>query len=436
MFQRIRSIIQKILPKGKFARGATILTGGTVLSQGLAIIAAPLLTRLYSPSDFGALAIFISILSVMVVVVSLKYQLAIPLPQDDEIAINVMAIAMISVVLMTAVAGLLLLFFGEKFAHILDMKAIVPYLWIVPVSLFGAGVYQVLSYWALRKQDFTRIARTKINQGIANVLTQVIVGLLTKGPLGLLLGDAIGRTSGSGSLFALFWKRDRQLISNISWEKMKEVAIRYRNYPLISSLSGLVNSTGLQVAPIMLASYYGAAVVGWFSLTQRIIGIPMRFIGLSVASVYTSEAARLVRENPNQLKSLFTDQTKKLALIGGIPILLIGLSAPLFFSFIFGPSWEESGQYAQVLSIMFAIQFVVTPLSQTLNILERQSVQLIWDAGRLVIVIATIFLCAFLKLTPIKVILAYSISMSIAYLILFLMAFLAIKHYQKNIKIC
>ena len=208
---------------------------------------------------------------------------------------------------------------------------------------------------------------------------------------------------------------------------MKEQGSRYKNFPLISSLSGLINSTGLQVAPIMLASFYSAAVVGWFSLTQRIIGIPMRLIGLSLEQIYISETARLAREDSARLKRLYIEQAKKLALLGAVPILILGLSAPLFFSFIFGSSWHEAGRYAQVFSIMFAIQFVVGPLSQTLNILECQSMQLVWDSGRLLTVIISIYICTVFQYSAFTVMIVYSVVMSIAYLVLLFMGYYAIQ---------
>jgi O-antigen/teichoic acid export membrane protein len=423
----IRALITKILPKGKFARGITILSSGTLLGQGLAIIASPLLTRIYDPSDFGGLAIFISILSVLVVVVSLKYQMAIPLDADDGMATNLLALSVAIVFMMTFFSGACLFFFGDELTGFLKMQALKPYLWTIPVSLFGAGIYQALQYWAIRKQDFQLIAQNSISKGIGTVSTQIAAGLLMSGPLGLLLGDAVGRISGSGVLLSQFWKNDRKLLKNVTAKKMKISAFRYKNFPLISSLSGLINTAGLQVAPIMLASFYDAGMVGWFSLTQRVIGVPMQIVGTSVSQVYLSEMTLLKRESPEKLRGLFISQAKKLALFGGAPILLIGLSSPLFFSFIFGAAWEEAGRYAQILSIMFSIQFVVGPLSQTLTILECQVLQFFWDVGRLLLVIGTIYICAVQKYSALAVIELYSLIMSAAYLLLIALAYHVIK---------
>ncbi|MBN1381609.1 MAG: oligosaccharide flippase family protein [Deltaproteobacteria bacterium] len=428
----ILSTIQKILPKGKFARNATILSGGTLLGQGLAVVIMPLLTRLYDPTDFGVLAIFVSILSVLAVIASLKYHLAIILPAENNMAINIAALSMLMVIGITVLTSLCLFFWGGKSLQVINMLEMKPYLWIIPLSLFGVGVYEVLHYWAIRRQNFRSIAQTKISQGIGLAVTQIAFGLITRGPIGLLLGHTIGWTSGSGTLASLFWKNDRQLIKEISLDRMKTMAIRYKKFPLISSISGAINSAGLQVAPMMLASMYGATIVGFFSLTQRIMGVPLRFVGTSVAQVYTSETARLAIDNPGGLSKHFIKRAKILLIIGGIPILILGQICPFVFGFIFGETWSEAGQYAQVLSVISAVNFVVLPLSSTLNVLEKQGTQFIWDIGRFTIVVFVFLICAKLKLPAFTTIGIYAASMSFAYVILFMLAYRAVKQMSNN----
>lgn len=428
----IRSIIQKILPKGEFARNATILSGGTLFGQGLAVFAMPLLTRLYEPADFGVLAVFVSILSILAVIVTLKYHLAIILPAEDSMAVNVAAVSMLMVVGMTILTSVCLLFFGRNILQIINMLELETYLWIIPLSLFGLGVYEVLHYWAIRRQNFSSIAKTKISQGIGLALTQIAVGLIARGPIGLLLGNTVGWTSGSGTLASLFWKHDRELIKEIKLERMKAIFVRYKKFPLISSISGATNSAGLQVAPMMLASMYGATVVGFFSLTQRVMGVPLRFIGTSVAQVYTSEAAHMASNNQRELSAHFLRRAKMLLLIGGIPISIMGQMCPFVFGFIFGEEWSAAGRYAQVLSTISAVSFIVVPLSSTLNVLERQGTQFMWDVGRLIMVALTFLICAQLKFSALATIEIYAVVMSFAYIILFFFAFFAVKKVSKS----
>jgi O-antigen/teichoic acid export membrane protein len=69
------------LPKpGGFRQKVLQVAGGTALTQGLLVAASPLLTRLYSPEDFGVLAVYMSLVVFVVIGATLRYECALPLP--------------------------------------------------------------------------------------------------------------------------------------------------------------------------------------------------------------------------------------------------------------------------------------------------------------------------------------------------------------------
>src|SRR5690606_29477155 len=91
-------------PKSNFARSVSILVGGTAGAQLITIAATPLLTRLYTPNDFGVLAVYMSVLALFTVVASLRYELAIPLPESDDDAIHIVVLCLFITLLMTVLS--------------------------------------------------------------------------------------------------------------------------------------------------------------------------------------------------------------------------------------------------------------------------------------------------------------------------------------------
>ncbi len=81
---RLPGRLLRLLPRGRFARSVALVTTGTALGQGLVLVSAPLLTRLYTPTDFGVLAVYGSIVSLVAVAASLRYELAIALSRHDR----------------------------------------------------------------------------------------------------------------------------------------------------------------------------------------------------------------------------------------------------------------------------------------------------------------------------------------------------------------
>jgi O-antigen/teichoic acid export membrane protein len=415
-----------LLPKGNFARSVTMLAGGTALGQALVVLASPLLTRLYTPEDFGVLGVYISLLAMLVVIASWRYELAIPLLEDDASASNLLVLAMIVVLLMSALTGMVVWLMGEQVISWTNTPALQPYLWLLPLGLLGAGLYQALNYWAVRKQKFGTLAQTKLYQSIAMVVVQVGAGVFHLRPLGLLLGDVVGRTNGSGTLAVLSWRESSASFKQVSFAGIRQLAARYRRFPLLSSGSALLNAAGLQLPIILLAGFYGPQVVGWFALGQRIVGIPMSLIGRSVAQVYMGEAAKL-RGNPDTLNRLYWKTAKRLLLIGVVPFALLALCSGWLFVVVFGESWREAGLYVQLMSAMFLVQFVVVPLSQTLNILEQQDWQLLWDVGRLAAVVGGLVVVHLFSWPAWSAVATYSASMLAAYLALLGLSSLAIR---------
>ena len=212
------------------------------------------------------------------------------------------------------------------------------------------------------------------------------------GPLGLLVGDAVGRVAGSLSLARLAWNRSRSAFRAARWNTVWNAAVRYRHFPFLSSGSSLLGVAAYSLPPLLMAQLYGPKTLGWFALGDRVLGAPAVLIGQAVSQVYCVEAAALNTADPNALLGLFMRSVKRLLLLGFIPFLTFLFFGPILFGFIFGQSWREAGVYARWLAAMHYVAFVSWPLTPTLNILEKQSWQLGWEIGRLLLVMGSLWL--------------------------------------------
>ena len=417
--KQIKTLALRLLPKGDFARNVGKIAGGTALGQGLVLLAMPLLTRIYTPSHFGLLSVYGSILSIVLVVSALRFEIAIPIPQDEGEAVHVLALSLLSVgaIFLIVTAGC---YFGS--AWLLDrlrVPGLKPYLsWVLPIGVLGGGAYQVLSNWALRQRDYNCLAKTRLHQGIAQVLTQAGLGLLVAGPFGLLIGADVGRLSGTGTLARAAWNKGQNAFSRFSWHQLWQAAGRYRRFPLLSAGSALLNAAGLYLPAVIVTATYSTDVGGQFSLSQRIIAIPMALVGQAIGQVYTAEGAALLREHPGDLKSLVNRTLRKLLLFGLGPVILLALLGPWGFPLIFGQSWAQAGLFIRILSPMYLLQFMTVPLSTTLLLMEKQGMQLVWDLSRMLAVLGALFIPVFLGWGPAMAVGLYGLSMGVLYLLL------------------
>ena len=433
MIRRLVVTLSNRIHIGSFLGNVLVLAGGTGLAQLIAVLATPFLTRIYTPQEFGNLTVFVSSLALILVIVTLRYEVAIPLPANDEAAMNLTALSGLIALVIGAMAGIVIFLFGDVFVDAIGVSQVRSFLWLYPLAIVAGGGVQTLNYWHIRRRNFRGLTKAKIGQSATTVTGQLIFGFLELRQLGLVLGYFGGYLGAGSLLFIAFFRESRHFLSAVSWSGIKSAAKRYRRFPLIASWSALLNQGGLQAAPLLFAMLFGAQIAGWFGLAQRIAGIPITLIGRSVSQVYLSEASRLRNETPSAMLGLFLRTVKKLFLYVGIPMLLAGLLAPWVFAFIFGEAWRISGWYVVAMLPMFLGQITVYPLSPTLNILERQDLQLAWDVARVSAVVGVILISYYeFHLTSLLTLAMYSITMFVMYGVRFLIMWQQLHHLARS----
>lgn len=420
LYQGAVKQIRRVLPKGEFSCNVTILATSSAFAQGISIVAVPVLTRLYTPADYGIVALFNSVMAILMVVATLRYEWAIPNPKKDEDAINLFVVCFIVMVGATILTASIIMLFFDKFENFHNFSTIKPYLWLIPLYILGVATYQILNAWAIRKKSFKPIAKTRISQSMSSSIISIGLGFFKNGPLGLLLGGLVGQTAGIGTLASLLWKEDRQILKCIQKTKTITYLKRYLNFALLSTGTSIVNTASLQITTILLITYFETAVVGWYYLAQRVIGIPTGLIGQATGQTFWAEAARLIRSDPRELRRVFHKFSKKLAMLS-LLIAAAGIVSPFVFGFIFGSeNWSMAGRYALYLTPMIMAQFIVGTLSH-LVVHELQHWQLIWDICRLILTVFCFWATHRLGWTGGAFIMVYSLVMSGMYLILYMM---------------
>jgi len=425
--------------KREYIRNVSILAGGTAIGQGLVILVYPILTRIYNPQDFGILAVYVSVLTILRSLASLRYEQAIPLAEDDDVAYAVLWICLIILVMICLIIGVFLFLFGSVFLQWINTPELQRYTWLFPIGLLGMGSYQILNFWAIRKKAFIRIARTRLTQAWTEVIIQTILGLLNIIPIGLIIGHLAGQTAGSGSLSALVWGKQRQRKSNmqLSYKLLLQVANRYRRFPIFSSWATLLNSLALQIPVLILTAWYGTEVSGWYNLALRLFAGPAVIIGMSLAQVYVSESAIIVRGDDQNLHSALQliklmKKTVMISISIGLPLLLIAIISPWFFPIAFGEKWSEAGLYALPIGIMFFAGFIATPTGGTLDVLERQDLHLYREIIRLILLSSSIILAWELSASPRVTVICLCTAGTIIYIIYFIFSVYAIRTYRKK----
>ncbi len=418
--------IDRQLPRGGLKRSVSILAGGTAIAQAIAFAVSPILTRLYRVEDFGYLQVFNSIVGVLLIIVAGRYEMAIPLPEDDDTAVNLFAFAICATAATSLSVGLLLVVLTRIPWVQTHSGNLLHYLWLVPFCLAGAGFYQVFSFWSLRRKDFVLIAQSRVIQVASRFLLQLGAALLKFGLPGLLVSETLARASGTGSLVRGVWKESPDLLRKMRSRKMIDAARRYRHFPLVFSGSGLLTAVTLAFPGLFLVGYFGPVVTGWFALVDRVLGIPSVLLGQSLQQVYVSEGAPLIHSDPIALRRLFIKLIRKIYFIPIISCTFLSIFGPAVFVLVFGEKWREAGEYARILAFVDVVGLLVSPIDMTLTMLELQNWRLAWDGGRLILVVCAMYGTHYFFPSARSVICAYAATLMLCYAVLIIISYIGI----------
>jgi O-antigen/teichoic acid export membrane protein len=369
--------IKARLPQGRYGKNIAKLAVGTAVGQAVAILASPVLTRLYTPNDFGGLAVYASIIGIIGSLASLSYHQAIPIPEDDSDAANVFGLSLLLILIVVGLTAIATVLVGAEVATLLEVPELSPYLWLVPLGVLGLAGYEAISQWAVRQKEFSAIAQISAAKGVAQTGTHLAFGFLTTGPFGLLLGQFIGQWVGAGSLLRRAVRESGDVFRNVSLSRIWNAATRYSNFLRFTSPSVLLNVAGRNTPPLILAYFFGGAVAGFFALGERVLMIPVTLVAKSASQVFVASAAEFHRQGQLgiEVEHLFARMLK----LGLAPVTILGISSPILFAFVFGDQWSEAGHYVRWLSPWLLFVFISFALAPVIFILERQKVGMLFQ---------------------------------------------------------
>ena len=367
-----------------------VLAGGTAASQVASIAVTPVLTRLYAPDDFGIMGGYLSIVGIVAVIASLRYELAVLIADDEIDAKALVALSMFLVIGNVAFVSAFLWFFGQSACVELGLDVLLPYITFVPVGMFLAACYNVLNHFAIREKEFTAISKSRVLQKISGLSAKIGFGFAYFGPAGLLIGDLVGRVLSIRVMLSVMLDKGKVPLEKLTVGRIRRVAWRYRRFPAYSTFVALINTLGVYLPILLMISIYGRHSSGCFSLTMTVVGVPMSIVGTSVGQAYLGEISRLAKTDPARVKHILYKTTRYLAIVSVGPFLVLSVGAPVLFMRVFGVEWMASGIFMRIMAPAIVFKFITVPVGHNLSIFERQDVGLVLNVGRL-LGILTIF---------------------------------------------
>jgi O-antigen/teichoic acid export membrane protein len=366
--------------KMEFIRNIISLSGGVLIGQAIAMSTSPLITRLFTPENFGILAVFIMMTEIMAPTSSLSYTQAIVLPREDSEAVNLVGVSFLLVCISSLLCQVVAILWHNEIAALFGFKELAFWIMFLPTMVLISGFLRIIRLWSIRVKLFKDIAVANIIGPSIRATVKIFIGFL----IGAYTGGLIaGNLAGAFCVliflsFRVVNKDTLAMMGKTSIKSMKQAAYKYNKFPYYSTPTALIDRLSNNAVVLLFGFFFTQKVVGLYFLGKKTLQIPNNFLSQSVQRVYYQKASDQYA-NGQKILNGFVKTTLGLIVFGCLPFGALALFGPTLFSFVFGQEWADAGLYIQVLSPMFFLVFINAPSNAIYNILQKQKIKFIWQ---------------------------------------------------------
>lgn len=347
------------------------LAGSSTVAIAIALVSLPIITRIYPPEDFGQFQILLSTVGVLSVITSFRYEMAIVMPKGRNEASAVYTLALIFLILTTFLISLAFFFLGGAFLQLLNAEVLEPYLFLMCVAIFLAGLVQVHRYAITRERRFKELGSNQVIETASAQGMKISLGLLSPTFLSLFVSQVVGYI-----LSIVLAMKYKQTNLSFSTRKLGWALKKYHRFILYNTPAVLLNTVALQLPVFMIARYLGPEFVGYYVLAIKLIEVPLKIVGNAISQVYFKQAADIFHSGPENLLRLYRRTVAKLALAMSLPTILVFVLAEPVVPYILGQNWSEVGSIMMFVVVWKFFEFINYPVSSTLTVINEQHIDL------------------------------------------------------------
>lgn len=418
--------LKNIFLKSEFTKNTVVLVFGTVLAQAIPLILHPFLRRIYSVEDFGAMAVFLSVFSMITIVSALRYEATIVLPKNDNESANILSLTFVINLIFNSIILLVIVLFKEQLLDLIGLPIKYGnFLFFLPATSFLFSFYQSVNYWLIRQKAFKASSTNKIVRRAMEGAVQLGLGLF-KIPGGLFIGDFFGNLANIISGVRQI-NKNKFSLKFVSKRKMVFVFKKFIDYPKYNVVPTLLSSAASLLPFLFINKMYSTEVVGYLDLSRMVLSIPLIFISATIAQVLFQQ----ITEKRHQKASIKKDLLNICFILLGIilvEVIVLFFFGNSLFDIIFGENYVLSSLYSKILIFSFSFTFITATFSSVFITFDKIKQNSIWQVAYFIAICSLLF---FNNLTIIEFLKVYVIIEVVMSLINIVMIFFIVRNYEQ-----
>jgi len=359
--------------RSEIIRNSSIILGGNVLGQAIALLTYPIFTRIYSDSDFGVFTAFMSVATLLTTLGTGRYEESLIIAKDHKETVHLLGFSLKWLAFFSTVLLIGLALFRIPVFSFFKMGSIESFWYFLPFTVLFTGLNYLLNNLATRERQFKRIAASGLTQNIVNTVAKLIAGFSGLTRTGMVFSNVLSFLSGNFSYFSL--KKTVVEALKGKWNDERKAALRYIDFPGFYMGRTFLSGFSINLPFLIMISVFGEASLGLYSLAFGILYRPINLFGNSLYTTLFENAASTMRDRKSILPSL--KKYWKYLCIFILPCFALAfiIAKPLF-TILFGAQWEESALYFQYLLPWMFMTLLASPVYFIPILFNKQKIAL------------------------------------------------------------
>lgn len=402
----------------KFIGDSFLMILSSGIAQVILIITTPIITRLYSPTEFGEFTIFSNIAMILIPIINARYDLLIVNTKNDRSA-NILS--QISFLISLLILLILIPIFA--ISAWLYPNFILDFIFII-IMLFLVSLTNIFTNYLNKERKYKVLSLINVFRAGSMALLQIIFGLLALGSLGLIIGFSLSYIAGITLGYKTF-KKHFNIVRDK--EETKALFLENKNQLVYSTPSILLNSLSFSVVVFFIGILYTNTEVGIYGMAIRVLGIPVTIISLGLSKIFMQQANDYYIEYGN-FRNLLLKFSSILVIVSIILYVPLYLFSEELVNILLGHSWVDAITVIKIVIPLFVIRLIVSTVSLSVIVLQKQQLELILQALFLIGTTAIFVISKMLNLTFLNFVSINTVVLIVSYMIFFI----ALYYFAKN----
>ncbi|HDM8843473.1 type 8 capsular polysaccharide synthesis protein Cap8K [Staphylococcus aureus] len=402
----------------KFIGDSFLMILSSGIAQVILIITTPIITRLYSPAEFGEFTIFLNIAMILIPIINARYDLLIVNAKNDRSA-NILS----QISFLISLLILLILIPILAISAWLYPNFILDFIFII-IMLFLVSLTNIFTNYLNKERKYKVLSLINVFRAGSMALLQIIFGLLSLGSLGLIIGFSLSYITGITLGYKTF-KKHFNIVRNK--EETKALFLENKNQLVYSTPSILLNSLSFSVVVFFIGILYTNTEVGIYGMAIRVLGIPVTIISLGLSKIFMQQANDYYIERGN-FRNLLLKFSSTLVIVSIILYVPLYLFSEELVNILLGHSWVDAITVIKIVIPLFVIRLIVSTVSLSVIVLQKQQLELILQALFLIGTTVTFVISKMLNLTFLNFVSINTAVLIVSYMIFFI----ALYYFAKN----